>query len=104
MLVVAVVAVARGPIRARRPDDTPVALAVAAAAVCFLVVSTLFDVMSFPHVPYVFLWMAALLAVMRGPTSRTPMRPAASYEPTARRLADVVEPDTPLPKEPAWSS
>ena len=31
---------------------------------CFLVVSTLFDVMSFPHVPYIFLWMAAMLAVM----------------------------------------
>jgi hypothetical protein len=60
---VTVVAVARGPIRARGPD-APVALAVAAAAVCFLVVSTLFDVMSFPHVPYIFLFMAAMLAVI----------------------------------------
>jgi O-antigen ligase len=104
MLVVAVVAVARGPIRARRPDDTPVALAVASAAVCFLVVSTLFDVMSFPHVPYVFLWMAALLAVMRGPTSQAPVQRAASYEPAAERLAGVVEPETAMPREPAWSS
>jgi hypothetical protein len=63
LMAIAVVAVARGPIRARGPD-APVALAVAAAAVCFLVVSTLFDVMSFPHVPYIFLFMAAMLAVI----------------------------------------
>jgi hypothetical protein len=63
LMSVTVVAVARGPIRARGPD-APVALAVAAAAVCFLVVSTLFDVMSFPHVPYIFLFMAAMLAVI----------------------------------------
>jgi hypothetical protein len=68
---VAVIAVARGPIRARG-RDAPVALAVAAAAVCFLVVSTLFDVMSFPHVPYIFLWMAAILAVIATPRSRAP--------------------------------
>ena len=29
--------------------------------VAFLVVATLYDVMSFPHCPYIFLWMAALL-------------------------------------------
>jgi hypothetical protein len=91
MLVVAVVAVARGPIRARRSDDSPVALAVAAVAVCFLMVSTLFDVMSFPHVPYLFLWMAALLAVMTGPASATEQAPATGH-------------DASTPKEPAWSS
>lgn len=62
-LPITVVLVARGPIRARGPD-APVALAAAAAAVCFIVVSTLFDVMSFPHVPYIFLFMAATLAVL----------------------------------------
>ena len=62
--------------RARRsgrdsPDDAPVALAVAAAAVAFLVLSTLFDIMSFPHVPYIFLWLAGLLAmVVRSPDER----------------------------------
>ena len=39
----------------------------AAAAVSFIVVSNLFDVMSFPHVPYVFLWMAAVLTVATAP-------------------------------------
>jgi hypothetical protein len=63
-MAIVVIALARRPIRARGPD-APVALAVAAAAVAFLVVSTLFDVMSFPHAPYIFLFMAALLAVIR---------------------------------------
>ena len=38
-----------------------------AAAVAFLVVSTLFDVMSFPHCPYILLWLAALLTVAMEP-------------------------------------
>ncbi len=103
MLVVAVVAVARGPIRARRSDDSPVALVVAAVAVCFLMVSTLFDVMSFPHVPYLFLWMAALLAVMTGPGSATEQAPAMSRAVPARLPAGGGH-DTSTPKEPAWSS
>ena len=63
-MIGAIVGVARRPIRARGPTDAPVALAAAAAAVGFLVVSTLFDVMSFPHSPYLVLFMAALLAVV----------------------------------------
>ena len=89
-----VVAVARRPIRSRDPYDAPVALAAAAAAVCFLVVSTLFDVMSFPHVPYIFLWMAALLAVIT-----TQPRPAPSPR-VVVAVRDVRE----LEPEPAWSS
>jgi hypothetical protein len=61
LMILSVIAVARAPIRGRHPRDAPVALAVAATAVAFLVVSTLFDVMSFPHCPYIFLSMAALL-------------------------------------------
>jgi hypothetical protein len=64
LLIVAIVAVARRPIRSRRPVEAPVALAAAATAVAFLVLSTLFDIMSFPHCPYIFLWIAALLAVV----------------------------------------
>jgi hypothetical protein len=67
LMIVAVIAVARGPIRARRSRDGPVALAVAAAAIAFLVVSTLFDAMSFPHCPYIFLWLAGLLIVAVAP-------------------------------------
>lgn len=103
MLVVAVVAVARGPIRARRSDDSPVALVVAAVAVCFLMVSTLFDVMSFPHVPYLFLWMAALLAVMTGPGSTAEQAPALARTVPARLPVGAGH-DAATPKEPAWSS
>jgi hypothetical protein len=71
LLAVAVIAVALRPIRTRG-QDAPVALAVAATAVCFLVVSTLFDVMSFPHVPYIFLFMAAMLAVITTTPEREP--------------------------------
>ncbi len=82
MLMVSIVATARAPIRRRRPDESRVALAAAATAVSFLVISTLFDVMSFPHCPYILLWMAGLLAVVvtnppakRRPTSRPRRRP-----------------------------
>ena len=85
---------ARKPIRSRDLHDAPVALAAAAAGVCFIVVSTLFDVMSFPHVPYIFLWMAGLLAVIT-----TQPRPEPEPEP-------VVEPAVTRERvlEPAWSS
>jgi hypothetical protein len=62
--MVSIVATASAPIRRRSPDDSRVALAAAATAVSFLVISTLFDVMSFPHCPYILLWMAGLLAVV----------------------------------------
>ena len=91
-----VVAVARRPIRTRDPEDAPVGLVAAAAAVCFLVLSTLFDVMSFPHVPYIFLWMAALLAVIT-----TQPRPAPKSQPVIPKR--VVREPKPEP-EPAWSS
>jgi hypothetical protein len=93
-MAMTVVAVARKPIRERHPEDAAVGLAAAAAAVCFLVVSTLFDVMSFPHVPYIFLWMAALLAVVTTQPRPAP-RPMRVY--AAR---PVREPEL----EPAWSS
>lgn len=64
VLIGTIVAVARRPIRDRRPDDAAVALSAACAAVALLVVSTLFDAMAFPHCPYIALSMAGLLAVI----------------------------------------
>ena len=61
---IAVVLAARPTIAARDPTFAPLALAGAAAAVCFLVVSTLFDVLSFPHGTYIFLYMAGLVAAV----------------------------------------
>lgn len=62
-----IVVAARRPIRERRPRDSAVALSAAAAAVAWLVLSALFDVMAFPHCPYIGLWMAGLLAVVVSP-------------------------------------
>ena len=59
-----------------RAGRIPVALAAAATAVSFLVVSTLFDVMSFPHCPYILLWMGGLLAVVV--TQPPPDEPASA--------------------------
>jgi hypothetical protein len=64
LMFIAVVVVARRAILARHPLWSPPALAGAAAAVAFLMVSTLYDVMSFPHTPYIFLGLAALVSVV----------------------------------------
>jgi hypothetical protein len=63
-----VIALARSKIRSRDRELAAVWLSAAATAVVFLVVSQLFDVMSFPHAPYVFLSIAGLAAT----TARTP--------------------------------
>jgi hypothetical protein len=54
-------------IRKREPRVSPYALAVAAAAVGYFTLSFLYDVMAFPHVPYIFLTLAAFLAVLLRP-------------------------------------
>ena len=61
-----VVLSARATIASRDPTGAPLALIGAAAAVSFLVVSTLFDVLSFPHATYIFLYMAGLVAAVIG--------------------------------------
>jgi hypothetical protein len=63
-IAVAVIAVARRVIASRDGDAATAALVAAAAAIGFLAVSTLFDVMSFPHCPYIFLFLAGFLAVV----------------------------------------
>jgi O-antigen ligase len=63
-----VLSLARHVIRSD-PERAPLALVGAAAAVAFLVASTLFDVLSFPHDTYVFLYMAGLVAVVAGPVA-----------------------------------
>jgi hypothetical protein len=61
---ISVVLTARRTIAARDPTYSPVALIGAAAAVCFLVASALFDVLGFPHAPYIFLYLTGLVAVV----------------------------------------
>jgi len=50
------------------------ALIGAAAAVCFVVVSSLFDVLGYPHVTYIFLYIAGLVAVVVQPPAPPPLR------------------------------
>jgi hypothetical protein len=61
---VAVIASARKTIGSRDPTSAPVALIGAAIGVAFIVLATLFDILSFPHAPYIFLYMTGLVAVM----------------------------------------
>jgi hypothetical protein len=70
LMSLCVVFCARATIRGRHPTWAPIALASAGAAVGFLVVSTLFDSMAFPHAPYIFLCMGALLAAILTPRER----------------------------------
>jgi O-Antigen ligase len=58
---------ARATIAGRDPTWAPLALIGAAAAVSFLTVSTLFDVISFPHATYIFLFVAGIVAVVIEP-------------------------------------
>jgi hypothetical protein len=62
-LAVTIVIVARRLIHSVHVTAAGVGLIAAAAAIAFLVVSTLFDVMSFPHCPYILLTLAGFLAV-----------------------------------------
>ena len=71
-IVVAVIVVARRIVASHDPAGKTAALIAAAAAVGFLVVSTLFDVISFPHCPYIFLFLAGFLAVMAKPADDPP--------------------------------
>jgi hypothetical protein len=98
---IAVVVCARRTINARDPELSPPALAGAAAAVSFLVVATLFDVLAFPHATYIFLYMAGLVAVvvarpgeaegdkpdrLHGGREHRPLKvPAVSRRPSAER-------------------
>jgi len=59
-------------IRRREPGRAPPALAIAAATGAFLVLSALFDIMSFPHGPYILMIMLGLLAVLVADEGRGP--------------------------------
>ncbi len=94
VMLIAVVVIAAPIIRARSPEWAGPALAVAAAATAFLVLSVLFDIMSFPHTPYLLMVLLGLLAVVaRVPTATT--RPVAPQRATPPALpADPALPAT----------
>jgi hypothetical protein len=59
----AVFAAALGPIRRRDPIGGPMGMIAAQVAVAMLVLSATYDLMGFPHGPYIFLSFAGLMAV-----------------------------------------
>ena len=79
LIPVAVLATVRRSIRSPDRSTAQIAVIGAAAAVGFFVLALLFDVMSFPHVPYVFLYMAGLVTVVVGRESE----PAAESPPVS---------------------
>jgi hypothetical protein len=65
-VAVSVVLSARRTIRDRDPRWSPAALIGACTAVAFMCASTLYDALSFPHGTYIFLYVAALVAIVVG--------------------------------------
>lgn len=95
LMLVMLIVFAAPIIRGRDPSRAPPALAIAAAAGAFLVLSELFDIMSFPHTPYILMTLAGLLAVIVGASEeRAPSRRPrlADREPAVDRPPPVVEP------------
>ncbi len=92
-----VLAVTRRPIAGRDPVVAQVALIGALGAVAFLVCGALFDTLSFPHVPYIFLYITGLVAVVIGRRERTglPQRP----EPVALGHTTARPSPPPQPKD-----
>ena len=80
MVMVSVVLATRKTIDLRHPRWSPPALVTAAAAIAFIVVAMLYDVLSFPHGTYAFLFLAGLACVV----SDVPAEPA-------RRLRQSAE-------------
>jgi len=72
MLAISVVLATRKTIALRDPRWSPPALVCAAAAVAFIVVATLYDVLSFPHGTYAFLFLAGLATVVADPPPESP--------------------------------
>jgi hypothetical protein len=73
MLAIMVVLSTRKTIALRHPRWSPPALVCAASAVAFIVVATLYDVLSFPHGTYAFLFLAGLATVVADPPPK-PLR------------------------------
>jgi hypothetical protein len=82
LMVLSVILSARKTIAGRDPRWAPVALVGAAAAAAFLTLSALFDILSFPHATYIFLYTAGLVAVVIAPGEEK-----AADTPTVSRAA-----------------
>jgi O-antigen ligase len=95
LIGVSVVFAARSTIASRAGPYAGLALIGTAAAVCFLVVSALYDVLSFAHITYVFLYMAGLVAVVverrpAPPPPTPPLDPTAQLRSPARKSPTLM--------------
>jgi hypothetical protein len=97
----AMMSAAHRTIRGPDPRRASLALAAFAAVGVIALASGLFDVLSFPHVPYLLFFIGAMIVALREPSPATePVRPAA------RRPRPLILPDAPGadprgPHEPA---
>lgn len=88
VMLIAIVVIAAPIIRARHREWAGPALAVAAATAAFLVLSVLFDIMSFPHTPYLLMVLLGLFAVV----ARAATGEAGAQGPTAHEALAPPEP------------
>jgi hypothetical protein len=93
-MLIGIIVIAAPLIRGGDRRRGPPALAIAAAAGGFLVMSVLFDMMSFPQTPYILVAMAGLLAVLvkRPQPVPTPKRPRTAPYPVDERPATPAPP------------
>ena len=92
----AIMSAAQRTIRGPDPRRASAALAAFASVGVIAIASALFDVLSFPHVPYLLFFVAAMIVVLREPSPR--------LEPVRRRTRDPWpgdEPDDTIPLRPA---
>jgi hypothetical protein len=86
MMPIVVVLATRKTIGLRHPRWSPPALVCAASAVAFIVVATLYDVLSFPHGTYAFLFLAGLATVVADPPPEAPRGVRRPGESRTRRV------------------
>jgi hypothetical protein len=107
LIPVAVIATSRATIAGRDPARAGIALVGASAGVCFIVVSTLYDVLSFPHATYIFLYIAGLVTVTCRPQEhgeeeiRVPRGGARAAPAVAGYAAARIPARSPLPSAAA---
>jgi O-antigen ligase len=105
----AMMAAAHRTIRGPDPRRASLALASLTAVASIAIASALFDVLSFPHVPYLLFFVAAMILALREPSPApeparlVPARPVGRVgpRPGLDDLGPVPGPDEPAPRLPA---
>jgi O-antigen ligase len=110
LMFASIVGVARPAIRARHYKWSSVALIGAAASAGFATLSFLYDVMSFPHAPYLLICLAGMVAVVaKAPIGQEEEEPPSSSPSRGQMRTYATNVDAPKPAPtrrlaPAFSS